>query len=125
MSVNILSVVLGGFGIIGPAVGAVMHETSALPVLANSARLVNYRGRSLIDRLRDSVLGNLKHSHFHLHEAITHTHSHVHSDGHHLHEHSGTFSEPHTHVHTHLALAHAHAHRHDIHHRHEHGTDRI
>ncbi len=125
MSVNILSVVLGGFGIIGPAVGAVMHETSALPVLANSARLVNYRGRSLVDRLRDSVLGNLKHSHFHLHEAITHTHSHVHSDGHHLHEHSGTFSEPHTHVHTHLVLAHAHAHRHDIHHRHEHGTDRI
>lgn len=125
MSVNILSVVLGIFGIIGPAVGAVMHETSALPVLANSARLVNYRGRSLVDRLRDSVLGNLKHSHFHLHEAITHTHSHVHSDGHHLHEHSGTFSEPHTHVHTHLVLAHAHAHRHDIHHRHEHGTDRI
>ena len=125
MSVNVLSVVLGGFGIIGPAIGAVMHETSALPVLANSARLVNYRGRSLVDRLRDSVLGNLKHSHFHLHEAITHTHSHVHSDGHHLHEHSGTFSEPHTHVHTHLALAHAHAHRHDIHHRHEHGTDRI
>lgn len=125
MSVNILSVVLGSFGIIGPAVGAVMHETSALPVLANSARLVNYRGRSLVDRLRDSVLGNLKHSHFHLHEAITHTHSHVHSDGHHLHEHSGTFSEPHTHVHTHLVLAHAHAHRHDIHHRHEHGTDRI
>jgi Cd2+/Zn2+-exporting ATPase len=124
MSVNILSVVLGGFGIIGPAVGAMMHEVSALPVLANSARLVNYRGRSLIDLLRDLVLqSNEEHSHFHLHEAITHTHLHVHSDGHHLHEHNGAFSEPHTHVHTHLALAHAHAHRHDIHHRHEHGTD--
>jgi Cd2+/Zn2+-exporting ATPase len=43
MSMNVLSVVLGGFGIIGPAIGALMHETSALPVLANSARLVNYR----------------------------------------------------------------------------------
>lgn len=43
MSMNLLSVVLGGFGIIGPVAGALMHETSALPVLANSARLVNYR----------------------------------------------------------------------------------
>jgi len=43
MSMNVLSVVLGGFGIIGPVVGALMHEASALPVLANSARLINYR----------------------------------------------------------------------------------
>jgi len=43
MAMNVLSVVLGGFGIIGPAIGALMHETSALPVLANSARLINYR----------------------------------------------------------------------------------
>lgn len=43
MGMNLLSVVLGGFGIIGPVVGALMHETSALPVLANSARLINYR----------------------------------------------------------------------------------
>lgn len=42
MSMNVLSVVLGGFGIIGPVVGALMHEASALPVLANSARLINY-----------------------------------------------------------------------------------
>ncbi len=41
MSMNVLSVVLGGFGIIGPVVGALMHEASALPVLANSARLIN------------------------------------------------------------------------------------
>lgn len=46
MSMNVLSVVLGGFGIIGPAIGALMHELSALPVLANSARLINYRRRS-------------------------------------------------------------------------------
>jgi Cd2+/Zn2+-exporting ATPase len=46
MSMNVLSVVLGGFGIIGPVVGALMHETSALPVLANSARLINYRKRA-------------------------------------------------------------------------------
>jgi cation transport ATPase len=35
-------VFLGGFGIIGPVIGALMHESSALPVLANSARLINY-----------------------------------------------------------------------------------
>lgn len=120
MSVNILSVVLGGFGIIGPAIGALMHETSALPVLANSARLVNYRGKPFTYHL----LGESEeHLHFHLHEAITHTHSHIHSDGHHLHEHDEISSEAHTHVHTHPASAHAHAHGHDIHHRHEHGTD--
>ena len=43
MSMNVLSVILGGFGIIGPAVGALMHEASALPVLINSARLINYQ----------------------------------------------------------------------------------
>jgi Cd2+/Zn2+-exporting ATPase len=43
MSMNVLSVILGGFGIIGPVVGALMHETSALPVLANSARLIDFR----------------------------------------------------------------------------------
>ena len=43
MSVNLLSVILGGLGIIGPVVGALMHEASALPVLANSARLIAYR----------------------------------------------------------------------------------
>lgn len=41
MSMNVLSVILGGFGIIGPVIGALMHEASALPVLANSARLIN------------------------------------------------------------------------------------
>jgi cation transport ATPase len=39
----VLSVFLGGFGIIGPVIGALMHEFSALPVLANSARLINYK----------------------------------------------------------------------------------
>lgn len=43
MSMNVLSVVLGGLGIIGPAIGALMHEVAALPVLANSARLINHR----------------------------------------------------------------------------------
>jgi heavy metal translocating P-type ATPase len=45
MSMNLLSVVLGTLGIIGPAFGAVMHEMSALPVLAFSARLVAYKYR--------------------------------------------------------------------------------
>ena len=43
MSMNVLSVILGGFGIIGPVVGALMHELSALPVLVNSSRLINYQ----------------------------------------------------------------------------------
>jgi Cd2+/Zn2+-exporting ATPase len=46
MSMNLLSVILGGFGIIGPAIGALMHETSALPVLANSARLISSKPKS-------------------------------------------------------------------------------
>jgi len=45
MSVNILSVVLSVLGIIGPVVGAVMHELSALPVIANSARLISRKAR--------------------------------------------------------------------------------
>jgi len=43
MSINVLSVLLGSFGIIDPVAGALMHEFSALPVLANSARLINFR----------------------------------------------------------------------------------
>jgi Cd2+/Zn2+-exporting ATPase len=73
MSINILSVFLGGFGIIGPVVGALMHETSALPILANSARLINYRGSSLIDIPRHG--GSEKseeYSHVHLHEVTSH-----------------------------------------------------
>jgi Cd2+/Zn2+-exporting ATPase len=45
MAMNLLSVLLGGLGIIGPVIGAVMHEVSALPVVANSARLINRRAR--------------------------------------------------------------------------------
>jgi Cd2+/Zn2+-exporting ATPase len=45
MSWNVLSVVLSFLGAIGPVFGAVMHELSALPVMANSARLINWRSR--------------------------------------------------------------------------------
>jgi Cd2+/Zn2+-exporting ATPase len=45
MSINILSVVLSMTGVIGPVVGAIMHEVSALPVVANSARLINRKSR--------------------------------------------------------------------------------
>lgn len=41
MSMNLLSLTLAGLGIIGPVIGALMHEASSLPVLANSARLVD------------------------------------------------------------------------------------
>ena len=45
MSMNLLSVALSVFGIIGPVVGAAMHEASALPVVANSARLIGRKPR--------------------------------------------------------------------------------
>ena len=45
MSMNVLSVVLSVLGIIGPVAGAAMHEASALPVVANSARLIGRKPR--------------------------------------------------------------------------------
>ena len=45
MSINVLAVLLGGLGIIGPVFGALVHELSSLPVLANAARLINYDGQ--------------------------------------------------------------------------------
>ena len=45
MSVNVLAVLLGGLGIIGPVFGALIHEMASLPVLANAARLINYEHR--------------------------------------------------------------------------------
>jgi len=48
MSMNLLSLILSMVGIIGPVVGAIMHEASALPVLAYSARLVRYKSK--VDR---------------------------------------------------------------------------
>ncbi len=45
MSWNLLSVVLSALGAIGPVFGAIMHELSALPVIANSARLINRKYR--------------------------------------------------------------------------------
>ena len=46
MSWNVLSVVLSVLGAIGPVFGAVMHELSALPVMANSSRLIAWKPRS-------------------------------------------------------------------------------
>jgi len=43
MSMNLLSVALSVLGMIGPVAGAAMHEASALPVVANSARLIGRR----------------------------------------------------------------------------------
>lgn len=45
MSWNIMSVVLGVIGTIGPVIGAIMHEISALPVVANSTRLTNRKSQ--------------------------------------------------------------------------------
>ncbi len=43
MSINVLAVILGSFGIIGPVIGALIHEGSSIPVLANSARLAGWK----------------------------------------------------------------------------------
>jgi Cd2+/Zn2+-exporting ATPase len=43
MGMNVISVILSVSGVIGPVVGAVMHEVSALPVVANSARLIGHQ----------------------------------------------------------------------------------
>jgi len=43
MSVNVIALLLGSFGVIGPVLGALIHEGSSIPVLINSARLVNYK----------------------------------------------------------------------------------
>jgi len=45
MAVNVLAVLLGGLGTIGPVFGALIHEVSSFPVLANAARLINYNDR--------------------------------------------------------------------------------
>jgi Cd2+/Zn2+-exporting ATPase len=50
MSWNVFSVFLGGFGVIGPVVGAIMHELSALPALANSARIIQYQPEPEMDQ---------------------------------------------------------------------------
>jgi Cd2+/Zn2+-exporting ATPase len=42
MSWNLLSLILSVFGVIGPVIGAIMHELSALPALGNSARIIQY-----------------------------------------------------------------------------------
>jgi Cd2+/Zn2+-exporting ATPase len=45
MSMNVLSLGLGMFGVIGPVIGAIMHEVSALPAIANSVRLIRRKSR--------------------------------------------------------------------------------
>ncbi len=45
MGMNVLSLILSVSGIIGPVMGAVMHELSALPVVANAVRLIGYQPR--------------------------------------------------------------------------------
>jgi Cd2+/Zn2+-exporting ATPase len=47
MSMNLLSVGLSVTGSIGPVLGAAMHEASALPVVANSARLIGRKPRRI------------------------------------------------------------------------------
>ncbi len=119
MSMNVLSVVLGGLGIIGPVVGALMHECSALPALANAARLINYRGPGR--RAGWRLFRRPEHNHVHTHEALEHSHAHRHDDLHHDHQAGEQPAvEGHSHRHRHEAITHSHPHRADAHHRHPH-----
>jgi Cd2+/Zn2+-exporting ATPase len=43
MLVNVIALSLGAFGLIGPVLGALIHEGSSIPVLINAARLVNFK----------------------------------------------------------------------------------
>ncbi len=119
MSMNVLSVVLGGLGIIGPVVGALMHEFSALPVLANAARLINYRGPGY--RFWRQLFQRQVHNHVHTHEPLEHAHAHRHNDLHHGHlTAKADAAGSHSHWHRHEAVTHSHPHRSDAHHRHPH-----
>lgn len=46
LGVNFIAVALAGVSIIGPVAGAILHELSSLPVIANSARLLGYRHKT-------------------------------------------------------------------------------
>jgi drug/metabolite transporter (DMT)-like permease len=66
-----------------------------------------------------------RHTHRHLHEQISHIHSHRHDDMHHTHTHAGApASLVHSHEHTHESLEHEHPHLPDLHHRHDHGSQK-
>jgi hypothetical protein len=121
MSMNLLSLVLSILGLIGPALGSLMHELSALPVLAYSARLVAFKQRRAA--IAAPAWAGEEHGHAHRHVEIRHEHVHRHDDEHHAHAHDergGNGARAHVHLHVHQRVEHAHAHGHDIHHRHAH-----
>jgi drug/metabolite transporter (DMT)-like permease len=67
-----------------------------------------------------------QHAHSHAHPAHEHEHAHRHDDGHHDHPHPDLpRSLWHTHRHRHEPSVHRHPHWPDLHHRHEHGADRV
>ena len=67
-----------------------------------------------------------QHAHSHAHPAHEHEHAHRHDDGHHDHPHPDLpRSLWHTHRHRHEPKLHRHPHWPDLHHRHEHGADRV
>jgi len=49
MGMNVTSVILSGLGFFGPVVGAMMHEVAAVPVIANSARLITRKPGKVLD----------------------------------------------------------------------------
>jgi hypothetical protein len=66
------------------------------------------------------VLLQEQHMHRHTHVSQEHEHLHRHDDGHHDHNHSEPVTGWHVHGHTHESITHAHPHWPDLHHRHEH-----
>jgi len=66
------------------------------------------------------VLLQEQHMHRHTHVSQEHEHLHRHDDGHHDHNHSEPVTGWHVHGHMHRSITHAHPHWPDLHHRHEH-----
>ena len=47
MTIVFGSVAASAFGVIGPVIGAIMHEVAAVPVIANAATLIGWKSKKL------------------------------------------------------------------------------
>jgi len=47
MTIVLASVGASALGLIGPVIGAIMHEVAAVPVIANAARLISRKPKNL------------------------------------------------------------------------------
>ena len=47
MTIVFASIVASAFGVLGPVIGAIMHEVAAVPVIANAATLIGWKSKKL------------------------------------------------------------------------------